>query len=54
MNNLEEITDWKPQQYHTGAMVMYKGNVFRAAYWAGNAPGEDPNDGWRLHEEIYP
>lgn len=34
-------------------MVRYNGNIFKAAYWAGSAPGENPTDGWRLQEEIY-
>ena len=47
------VSEWtaKPSGYHTGDMVKYKGNIFRAAYWAGKEPGVDP--GWSLYDELY-
>ena len=51
-----DTPEWehKPEGYQTGAMVKYKGNIFKAAFWASE-PGEgDPNDnGWRFHDEMY-
>jgi hypothetical protein len=36
------VAEWKLKDtgYHTGDMVKYKSNIFRAAYWAGKEPGE--------------
>jgi GH18 family chitinase len=47
------IAEWKTKDtgYHTGDMVKYKSNIFRAAYWAGKEPGVDP--GWSLYDELY-
>ena len=50
------VPDWvaKPEGYQTGAVVKYKGNIFRAAFWASE-PGEgDANkNGWRFFDELY-
>ena len=40
----------KDTGYHTGDMVKYKSNIFRAAYRAGKEPGADP--GWSLYDET--
>src|SRR5262245_62160309 len=47
------VVEWKLKDtgYHTGDMVKYKSNIFRAAYWAGKEPGTDP--GWSLYDELY-
>ena len=47
------VAEWKLKDtgYHTGDMVKYKSNIFRAAYWAGKEPGTDP--GWSLYDELY-
>jgi GH18 family chitinase len=47
------VAEWKVKDtgYHTGEMVKYKSNIFRAAYWAGKEPGVDP--GWSLYDELY-
>src|SRR6516165_3399157 len=47
------VAEWtlKDTGYHTGDMVRYRNNIFRAAYWAGQAPGSDP--GWSLYDELY-
>jgi GH18 family chitinase len=47
------VAEWKSKDtgYHTGDMVRYKNNIFRAAYWAGKEPGVDP--GWSLYDELY-
>jgi GH18 family chitinase len=47
------VAEWKTKDtgYHTGDMVRYKNNIFRAAYWAGKEPGVDP--GWSLYDELY-
>jgi bacillopeptidase F (M6 metalloprotease family) len=47
------VAEWKTKDtgYHTGDMVKYKSNIFRAAYWAGKEPGNDP--GWSLYDELY-
>jgi hypothetical protein len=47
------VAEWKVKDtgYHTGDMVKYKSNIFRAAYWAGKEPGTDP--GWSLYDELY-
>jgi GH18 family chitinase len=47
------VAEWKSKDtgYHTGDMVKYKNNIFRAAYWAGKEPGMDP--GWSLYDELY-
>ncbi|MBD2255508.1 glycosyl hydrolase family 18 protein [Nostoc parmelioides] len=47
------IPEWVPKDtgYHTGEMVKYQGNIFRASYWAGKEPGVDP--GWTLYDELY-
>jgi len=47
------VAEWKLKDtgYHTGDMVEYKSNIFRAAYWAGKEPGSDP--GWSLYDELY-
>jgi hypothetical protein len=47
------VAEWKSKDtgYHTGDMVKYKSNIFRAAYWAGKEPGTDP--GWSLYDELY-
>jgi GH18 family chitinase len=47
------VAEWtsKDTGYHTGDMVRYKNNIFRAAYWAGKEPGVDP--GWSLYDELY-
>jgi GH18 family chitinase len=47
------VAEWKTKDtgYHTGDMVRYKDNIFRAAYWAGKEPGVDP--GWSLYDELY-
>lgn len=49
----QSVAEWKQKDtgYHTGDMVKYKSNIFRAAYWAGKEPGMDP--GWSLYDEIY-
>src|SRR6516164_4734945 len=46
------VAEWKVKDtgYHTGDMVKYKSNIFRAAYWAGKEPGTDP--GWSLYDEL--
>lgn len=44
----QNIPDWKPGQYFEGDFVKYDGNIFKAAFWAGSAPGVNANDGWRL------
>jgi hypothetical protein len=47
------VAEWKSKDtgYHTGDMVRYKNNIFRAAFWAGKEPGVDP--GWSLYDELY-
>ena len=51
-----DVPDWveKPEGYQTGDMVKYKGNIFKANFWASK-PGEgDANEnGWRLYDELY-
>src|SRR5215471_15540616 len=49
----QNVAEWKSKDtgYHTGDMVKYKSNIFRAAYWAGKEPGTDP--GWSLYDELY-
>jgi len=49
----QNVAEWKLKDtgYHTGDMVKYKSNIFRAAYWAGKEPGVDP--GWSLYDELY-
>jgi hypothetical protein len=51
-----QVPDWveKPEGYQAGSMVKYKGNVFKADFWASK-PGEgDPlKNGWRLYDELY-
>ena len=51
-----DVPDWtyKPEGYQAGAMVKYKGNVFRAAFWASEPGKDDPaHNGWRLYDELY-
>jgi GH18 family chitinase len=47
------VPEWtlKDTGYQTGEMVKYQGNVFKASYWAGVAPGADP--GWAIYDEMY-
>ncbi len=51
-----DVPDWveKPKGYQTDDMVKYKGNIFKANFWASK-PGEgDANEnGWRLYDELY-
>lgn len=50
------VPDWvaKPEGYQTGAVVKYKGNVFRAAFWASEPGVGDANaNGWRFFDELY-
>ena len=48
-----DVAEWtlKDTGYHTGDMVRYRNNIFRAAYGAGKEPGVDP--GWSLVDELY-
>ena len=49
--------DWeyKSSGYKTGDLVKYKGNIFRADYWARSEPGKYPKpiEGWSLYDELY-
>ncbi|MFI6862566.1 glycoside hydrolase family 18 protein [Streptomyces sp. NPDC050421] len=51
-----DVPEWKPKPegYQAGAVATYKGNVFRAAFWASEpgAGGPDEN-GWRHFDELY-
>jgi GH18 family chitinase len=53
-----DVPEWvsKPEGYQADAMVKYEGNIFKAKFWAGLAPGElDSNgeSGWELYDELY-
>ncbi|MBE9002069.1 hypothetical protein IQ274_28675 [Nostoc sp. LEGE 12447] len=47
------VAEWvvKDTGYQAGEMVKYEGNIFKASYWAGAAPGQDP--GWAIYDEMY-
>jgi len=52
----KHVPEWrlKDTGYQKEAMVKYKGNVFVVAYEpAKKAPGVDPQEGWRLYDELY-
>ncbi|WP_327576877.1 MULTISPECIES: glycoside hydrolase family 18 protein [unclassified Streptomyces] len=43
-----------PSGYKTGSVTKYKGNIFRAAFWADEPGVGDPNkNGWRFFDELY-
>jgi GH18 family chitinase len=51
-----QIPDWveKPEGYQAGSVVKYKGNIFRAAFWASEPGVGDANsNGWRFFDELY-
>ena len=51
-----DVPEWKPKPegYQTGAVAKYKGNIFRAAFWASEPGVGDPNgNGWRHFDELY-
>ncbi|MFF2361281.1 glycoside hydrolase family 18 protein [Streptomyces sp. NPDC058122] len=51
-----DVPEWvaKPEGYQTGAVTKYKGNVFRAAFWAAEPGVGDANtNGWRFFDELY-
>jgi len=51
-----DVPDWvaKPEGYQEGAVVKYKGNIFRAAFWASEPGVGDANsNGWRFFDELY-
>lgn len=51
-----DVPEWEenPSGYQTGAVVEYKGNIFRAAFWASEPGVGDPNaNGWRFFDELY-
>ena len=50
------VPEWvaKPEGYQTGAVTKYKGNIFRAAFWASEPGVGDANaNGWRFFDELY-
>ncbi|MBD2527664.1 glycosyl hydrolase family 18 protein [Nostoc sp. FACHB-133] len=51
--NYPNVSEWvvKDTGYQAGEMVKYEGNIFKASYWAGAAPGQDP--GWAIYDEMY-
>ncbi|MBL1100581.1 glycoside hydrolase family 18 protein [Streptomyces coffeae] len=51
-----DVPEWEenPSGYQTGAVAKYKGNIFRAAFWASEPGVGDPNkNGWRFFDELY-
>ncbi|MEU1693009.1 glycoside hydrolase family 18 protein [Streptomyces hirsutus] len=51
-----DVPKWEenPSGYQTGAVAKYKGNIFRAAFWASEPGVGDPNkNGWRFFDELY-
>ncbi|MGW4528047.1 glycoside hydrolase family 18 protein [Amycolatopsis sp. NPDC004378] len=51
-----DISEWeaKPEGYQAGSVIKYKGNVFRAAFWASEPGAGDANsNGWRFFDELY-
>ncbi|NBE51167.1 glycoside hydrolase family 18 protein [Streptomyces boluensis] len=51
-----DVPEWKqkPEGYQAGAVAKYKGNIFRAAFWASEPGVGDPNEnGWRHFDELY-
>ncbi|KUL24435.1 glycoside hydrolase family 18 protein [Streptomyces regalis] len=51
-----DVPDWvaKPEGYQAGAVTKYKGNIFRAAFWASEPGVGDANtNGWRFFDELY-
>ncbi|MFI1952941.1 glycoside hydrolase family 18 protein [Streptomyces xinghaiensis] len=51
-----DVPEWvaKPEGYQAGAVTKYKGNIFRAAFWAAEPGVGDANtNGWRFFDELY-
>ncbi|MEU0331761.1 glycoside hydrolase family 18 protein [Streptomyces sp. NPDC006193] len=51
-----DVPEWvaKPDGYQTGAVTKYKGNIFRAVFWAEEPGVGDANtNGWRFFDELY-